>query len=181
MSTVRLLRITITEIMGVLLCAAAGLATASAAPANGERCEINADHGLRGALEGIMVDGVCRPVTMVQPGSPNVPSRTAGCMADGTAIVDGSPADDSCGPNVPRCMLLVDGGQTSPYPIVAYADQAREPGARAWTVLRFWCPQSTAPVAVPGAADIRDRVIRLLPRVSAATTGPNTLVTIQTL
>jgi hypothetical protein len=79
-------------------------------------------------------------------------------------------------------MLLVDGGQTGPYPIVAYADEVGGPADRSWTVLRFWCPQSTAPLPDgPDLAAIRDRVIRLLPHVPAVTTGPTTLVNIQTL
>ncbi len=104
------------------------------------------------------------------------------CLADGTAIGHGHVLTDSrCDANVPRCTLLVEGGVSGPYAYVAYENQVREPGSTVWVNLGFWCPQSRAPLGVPTAGDIRDRVIRLLPRVAAATTGANTLVNIQTL
>jgi hypothetical protein len=78
--------------------------------------------------------------------------------------------------------LLQDGGQTGTYLIWAYETQSLKPGDTVWSNLGFFCPQSTAPVPVgPDLAALRGRVVRLLPRVSAATTGPNTLVNIQTL
>lgn len=87
-----------------------------------------------------------------------------------------------CDNGIPQCQLLMDGGQSSPNPIIAYEDQIRQPGKSQWQPQAFWCPQSSAPVpAGPDLAAIRDRVIRLLPRVAAATTGPNTLVNIQTV
>jgi hypothetical protein len=103
-------------------------------------------------------------------------------LPDGTALFDGRTLTDSrCDANVPKCTLLVDGGQPGPNPIWAYEYQVREPGSSEWVNLGFWCPQSTAPVPVPNAQDIRDRVIRLLPAISPVTTGAHSLVNIQTV
>lgn len=117
------------------------------------------------------------------PGGSTPPEyQTVGCTADGTAVRGGRALTDTrCDANVPQCTLLVEGGQSGPYFVLAYDNQVRQAGSSVWVNLGFWCPQSTAPVTVPTAADIRDRVIRLLPPVPAATTGANTLVNIQTL
>lgn len=128
------------------------------------------------------MNGVCVAIGAVVQGAPEVESRTVQCLADGTAIFEGHRLTDSrCDDAVPRCTLLVEGGVTGPYPYVAYENQVRQVGSTVWVNLGFWCPQSTAPVPVPTAQDIRDQVIRLLPSVPAVTTGANTLVNIQTL
>jgi hypothetical protein len=76
---------------------------------------------------------------------------------------------------------LVEGGQPGPNPVIAYENQVREPG-KAWSSKAFWCPQSSGATGVPGAATIRDQVVRLLPRVRIGDTGsPATLVNLQTI
>jgi len=133
-------------------------------------------------VKGVMVNGKC-----VEVSSGSSPSgyeyRTLSCLSDGTAVVHGSelPAA-ACDPGMPKCKLLVDGGQSGANPVLAFEEEVRKPGKSVWEIVDFWCPQSTAPVpAGPDLAAIRDRVIRLLPPVAAVTTGPNTLVNIQTV
>ena len=155
---------------------------ASAKADQGAPCSLTAAGGLFQGQTGVLVDGVCRAATSVQHGGPQVEYRTLSCLADGTAIVHGTRTSASgCDVGMPHCKLLVDGGQTTTNPVVAFEDQVRQAGSTVWVNLGFWCPASTAPVAVPKTQDIRDEVIRLLPHVAAVTTGPNTLVNIQTL
>lgn len=147
-------------------------------------CAIDTGNGTRSGLEGVLVDGHCVQRSAGSPSSgPAAEYRTLSCLADGTAIVRGGQVvATGCDNGIPQCQLLMDGGQSSPNPIIAYEDQIRQPGKSQWQPQAFWCPQSSAPVpAGPDLAAIRDRVIRLLPRVAAATTGPNTLVNIQTV
>lgn len=87
----------------------------------------------------------------------------------------------TCGPNVAVCKRVTDDGAGDPNLVLAFADQIRPAGAAEWITLDFWCPQHTDPTPAPAASDIRDRAIRLLPTIPVHTTGPNTLVNIQTL
>jgi hypothetical protein len=151
----------------------------------GAACTLSAAGGLFQGQTGVMVNGECEPVNADPVGdSPALEYRYVGCEADGTAIYLATVLTGTrCNTDVPRCTLLMDGGQSGPHPVVAYEDQVRQQGSAVWINLGFWCPQSTAPLpaAGPDVAAIRDRVVRLLPRVAAVTTGPNTLVNIQTL
>jgi hypothetical protein len=108
--------------------------------------------------------------------------RSVGCLADGRAVYDGGVlTDSSCASKVPRCKLLVEGGQSGPNVIWAYEYQARAPG-RAWVPEAFWCPTAQTATAVPDAATIRDRVLKLLPAVAIRSTGSAaTLVNVQTI
>lgn len=103
------------------------------------------------------------------------------CTAEGVAYFD-SAIVGTCGPNVPVCKLLLEGGQPGHPFIYAFLYQRKVPG-QAWTNEYFYCPQSQAPAPAVDAATIRDQVIKLLPRVGIGTTGPepSSLVNIQTL
>lgn len=146
-------------------------------------CVIDSSHGTFGGSQGIIVDGRCVPPGNGAPSGPAALYREVGCQSDGTAILnDAMLTDTQCDANVPQCQLLENGGQSGRYLIWAYENQVLQPGAATWSNPGFFCPQSTAPVpAGPDVAAIRDQVARLLPRVTPATTGPTTLVNIQTL
>jgi hypothetical protein len=128
------------------------------------------------------VNGVCRPIGAAKDSGPQAQYRSVGCTERGEVVIAGVISSGSCGPNVPRCTLLVEGGQPGPHPPVAYEYQRLDPGESTWLSLGFWCPQSQRPTPVPDAATIRDQVIKLLPKVAIATTGsPATLVNVQTV
>jgi hypothetical protein len=149
---------------------------------NGQACKLSGAGGFFGGQTGVVVDGKC--VAVSSGASPSgFEYRTLSCLSDGTAVVHGSnvPAT-ACDAGMPKCKLLVDGGQSGTNPVLAFEEQERAPGSTSWTTIDFWCPESTAPLpGGPDLAAIRDRVIRLLPHVPAVTTGPTTLVNIQTL
>jgi hypothetical protein len=159
-----------------------GLVGAAAAVNPPAYCTIDATDGGLTGLEGILVDGVCRPVgSGGGSGGVQVEYRLVGCTANGRAFLNGALVG-SCGAGVPGCKLLLEGGQSGRPFIYAYQYQSRRPG-QGWVAESFWCPQTQVPVVVPDAATIRDRVIRLLPQVGIGTAGPSptTLVNIQTL
>ncbi|HEU5009048.1 MAG TPA: hypothetical protein VFT67_18945 [Jatrophihabitantaceae bacterium] len=149
---------------------------------DGQACKLSAAGGFFGKQTGVMVNGKC--VAVSSGSSPSgYEYRTLSCLSDGTAVVHGSDVPAAaCDSGMPKCKLLVDGGQSSANPVLAFEEQVLKPGKSVWEIVDFWCPQSTAPVpAGPDLAAVRDRVVRLLPRVPAVTTGPTTLVNIQTL
>jgi hypothetical protein len=141
-------------------------------------CHIDASDGILGGLEGIVIDGVCRPISDRATGERPTPvTRSVECRADGS-----SNTDTPCGPNVPQCKLLAQGGQDPGPVILAYAIQVQDPVTKQWITNSFWCPQSPAPVTAPDAATLRDEAIRLLPTVAVATTAHTaTLVNVQTI
>jgi hypothetical protein len=104
------------------------------------------------------------------------------CTADGTAYLGGR-AVGSCGGSVPGCKLLLEGGQPAEPFVYAYLNQVLLPGSSGWSNGAFYCPQSRGALPVPGAATIRDQVIKLLPVVRIGSAGPEpvTLVNIQTI
>jgi hypothetical protein len=122
---------------------------------------------------------VCTPVTSVNHGGGQPPAvtRAVECQANGS-----SNTDTACGPNVPQCKLLTDGGQDPGVQISAYAIQQQDPATGAWTTTSFWCPHAAVPAAAPNAASLRDQVLRLLPTIAVGTTARTaTLVNVQTL
>jgi hypothetical protein len=168
-------------IVGILLANLSFVQPAQATD-GGVPCLINVNDGTRHGLEGVLVDGVCRPVgSGGGSGGSQIEYRLVACTADGRAFLNGALVG-SCGHDVPGCKLLLEGGQSGRPFIYAYLYQSRMPG-RDWKNESFWCPQTQAPVVVPDAATIRDQAIRLLPAVAIGTAGPSptTLVNIQTL
>jgi hypothetical protein len=126
---------------------------------------------------------VCRPSDSLATGSgPQSQYRSVGCTKHLKIVFDGNVGNATCDATIPRCKLLVEGGQSGADPVVAFENQRLVPGKVAWTNLGYWCPQSSNPTPVPNAATIRDQVIKLLPKVAIATTGsPATLVNLQTV
>ncbi|WAX58721.1 hypothetical protein M6B22_08145 [Jatrophihabitans cynanchi] len=154
------------------------LPAAALPSSNAQDCIIAGSGGKHGViLNGICVDGE----SATPPTSPSIEYRRVACTDTGAALLDGQVVG-RCGPNVPRCKLLAEGGQSGPVFVNAFEYQSRKPG-QGWQNESFWCPQTQVPVVVPDAATIRDRAIRLLPAVGIGLAGPSptTLVNIQTL
>jgi hypothetical protein len=160
---------------GLPLATAARLVYGDSAGSPAHYCVIDASNGIRTGLEGIVVNGACRPARAVTT------TRTGTKSASVTRTVE-CDAGISCGPDIPRCFVKVVGEPDRPGG-TAYAYQQFDPKTRTWITLSIWCPSTqsaTAPPVVTAAA-IHEQVLRLLPTAAIATTGAHTLVNIQTI
>jgi hypothetical protein len=93
---------------------------------DGQACKLSAAGGFFGKQTGVIVNGKCEAVS-----SGSLPSgveyRTLSCLSDGTAVVHGSEVPAvACDPGMPKCKLLVDGGQSGANPVLAFEEQTRE-------------------------------------------------------
>lgn len=161
------------------------LVSAASAP-DGTPCQISTAGGLFDDQTGVVIDGKCVSASDTRSGDdrigPQAQYRVVGCTQQLRIVFAGPVGNATCDRAVPRCKLLVEGGQPGSDPVVAFENQVRQPGASRWTNLGFWCPQTVTAAAVPNAATVRDQVIKLLPGVAVGSTGsPATLVNLQTI